>query len=49
MKDLVKLGLWSDTMKQRILVSNGSIQGIDEIPQDIKISIKLYGKYASAP
>ncbi len=36
LKDLVRLGLWNDEMKQRILASNGSIQNIEEIPQDIK-------------
>ncbi len=36
MKDLVRLGFWSDEMKQRILADNGSIQAIEEIPQEIK-------------
>lgn len=36
MSDLVKLGLWDDEMKQKILVANGSIQGISEIPDEIK-------------
>ncbi len=36
MHDLVDLGLWNDSMKQKIIMSNGSIQNIDEIPQDIK-------------
>jgi ribonucleoside-diphosphate reductase alpha chain len=36
LKDLVKLGLWSDTMKQKIIQLNGSVQNIPEIPQDIK-------------
>lgn len=36
MKDLVRLGLWDDDMKHRILASNGSIQQIEEIPPDIK-------------
>ena len=29
-------GLWTDTVKQKIKESEGSIQNIDEIPQDIK-------------
>lgn len=36
LKDLVKLGLWDNTMKNKLMASNGSIQNIDEIPQDIK-------------
>jgi ribonucleoside-diphosphate reductase alpha chain len=36
LRDLVRLGLWSDDMKQKIIVSNGSIQHIDSIPSDIK-------------
>lgn len=36
LKDLVALGLWNDTMKQRIIAANGSVQNIDEIPADLK-------------
>jgi ribonucleoside-diphosphate reductase alpha chain len=36
LKDLVKLGLWNETMKQRIINDNGSIQNIEEIPQNLK-------------
>lgn len=36
LKDLVKLGLWNDEMKNKIIANNGSIQNIDEIPQNIK-------------
>ena len=36
LKDLVKLGLWNNTMKNKIIAANGSIQQIDEIPADIK-------------
>ncbi len=36
LKDLVKLGLWNETLKNKIIASNGSIQNIDEIPQNIK-------------
>jgi ribonucleoside-diphosphate reductase alpha chain len=36
LKDLVKLGLWDINMKNKLMTSNGSIQNIDEIPQDIK-------------
>ncbi len=36
LKDLVALGLWNDRMKSKIIAANGSVQGIDEIPQNIK-------------
>ncbi len=32
LKDLVQLGLWNDTMKNKIIAANGSIQNINEIP-----------------
>ena len=36
LKDLVKLNLWNDNMKNKIIADNGSIQGIAEIPADLK-------------
>ncbi len=36
LKDLVKLGLWNESMKNQIIAANGSVQNIDEIPQDLK-------------
>jgi ribonucleoside-diphosphate reductase alpha chain len=36
LKDLIQLGLWSNTMKNKIIAANGSIQNIKEIPADIK-------------
>ena len=36
LEDLVELGLWNDGLKQDIMRANGSIQNIEEIPQDIK-------------
>jgi ribonucleoside-diphosphate reductase alpha chain len=36
LEDLVELGLWNDGVKQDIMRANGSIQGIDIIPEDIK-------------
>jgi ribonucleoside-diphosphate reductase alpha chain len=36
LKDLVKLGLWNDELKNEILRTNGSIQNIENIPQNIK-------------
>ena len=39
MRDLEKQGLWSEMMKQQIIARNGSIQGIDQIPEETQ---KLY-------
>jgi ribonucleoside-diphosphate reductase alpha chain len=36
MKDLMTLGLWSETMRQKLIAANGSVQSIPEIPQNIK-------------
>ncbi len=36
LKDLVKLGLWNDGMKNKIIAANGSVQNIEEIPQELK-------------
>ena len=36
LKDLIKLGLWNDTMKNKLIEANGSVQDIPEIPQNIK-------------
>jgi len=36
MNDLIALNLWDDSMKNRIMQANGSIQNIPEIPQNIK-------------
>ena len=38
--DLVNLGLWNDTMKNKIMAHNGSVQNIDEIPDNIKALYK---------
>lgn len=35
-KDLIELGLWSEEMKQRIILEDGSIQNIAEIPADLR-------------
>ncbi len=36
LKDLVNLGLWSNSMKDRIILANGSVQHIEEIPAPIR-------------
>jgi len=36
MSDLIELNLWDDSMKNKIMQANGSVQNIPEIPQKIK-------------
>ena len=36
LKDLIKLGIWNEAMKNQIITANGSIQNITNIPQNIK-------------
>ena len=36
LKDLIKLGLWNEDMKNMIMANNGSVQSIDSIPQKLK-------------
>lgn len=38
--DLVKLGLWNRTLKDRIIASEGSVQHIPDVPDDIKALYK---------
>jgi len=37
LKDLIKLNLWDENMKDTLMAANGSIQDIKEIPDDIKL------------
>jgi ribonucleoside-diphosphate reductase alpha chain len=36
MKDLIELGLWNETMRQKLIAANGSVQSVAEIPQNLK-------------
>jgi ribonucleoside-diphosphate reductase alpha chain len=36
LEDLVKLGLWNENLKQELMRANGSIQQIENIPEEIK-------------
>ena len=40
MKELIDLGIWNETIKNQIIVNNGSIQAIDIIPQNIRNKYK---------
>jgi ribonucleoside-diphosphate reductase alpha chain len=35
-KELIDLKLWSDDIRKKIIINNGSVQNIDEIPSDIR-------------
>jgi ribonucleoside-diphosphate reductase subunit M1 len=37
MKDLSELGLWTDSIKNRIISDNGSIQKLREVPDELKL------------
>jgi ribonucleoside-diphosphate reductase alpha chain len=35
-EDLISIGLWSDEMRRKMIINNGSIQTIEEIPSDLR-------------
>jgi len=37
LRDLTKLGLWDEDMKNRLIAGNGSVQNIAEIPENLKL------------
>jgi ribonucleoside-diphosphate reductase alpha chain len=40
LKDLVNLGLWNDGLKNKLMSTSGSVQNIDEIPDNLKALYK---------
>ncbi len=40
LRDLVKLGLWTDEMRAKLMSANGSVQNIPEIPENLKALYK---------
>ncbi|HAW53364.1 MAG TPA: ribonucleoside-diphosphate reductase subunit alpha [Flavobacteriales bacterium] len=36
LRDLTDLGLWNDELKNKLMAANGSVQGINEIPDNLK-------------
>merc|ERR1719414_1363508 len=40
LRDLSERGLWNDEMKNKIMLANGSVQNIDEIPDEVKALYK---------
>ena len=39
-KDLIELGMWSDEMKDKIILNDGSVQNITEIPETVRVRYK---------
>jgi ribonucleoside-diphosphate reductase alpha chain len=40
LKDLIRLGLWDNELREMLIASNGSVQNIDGIPDEIKAMYK---------
>ncbi len=40
MKTLINLKLWSEDMRKRLIINNGSVQSINEIPDNVKNTYK---------
>jgi ribonucleoside-diphosphate reductase subunit M1 len=40
LRDLVNLGIWNDAMKNNIIANNGSVQGLANVPDEIKALYK---------
>ncbi|MDO8366915.1 MAG: ribonucleoside-diphosphate reductase subunit alpha [Saprospiraceae bacterium] len=36
MRDLVRLGMWDEEMREAIMAANGSVQGIEDIPKEVR-------------
>ena len=49
MKDLIKLDLWNEKLKNNIVANNGSIQHLEMIPEEIRqVQNRLGDAYASS-
>jgi len=46
LRDLIKLGLWTPLMKDKLIAANGSVQNIPEIPDNIKQIYKTVWEYS---
>ena len=40
MRDLVRLGIWNEEMREAIMAANGSVEGMEDIPADIRALYK---------
>merc|ERR1719420_1906525 len=46
LRDLIKLGLWTPLMKDKLIAATGSVQNIPEIPDNIKQIYKTVWEYS---
>jgi len=40
LRDLIKLGIWTPLLKDKLIAANGSVQQLDEVPSDLKLIYK---------
>ncbi len=40
LKDLVNLGLWNEDLKNKLIAANGSVQALNEVPENLKALYK---------
>ncbi len=40
LRDLVRLGLWNDEMREAIMAANGSVQGMEDVPVEVRALYK---------
>ena len=40
MRDLVRLGLWNEEMREAVMAANGSVEGMEDIPAEIRALYK---------
>merc|ERR1719495_184206 len=40
LKDLIQLGVWTPLLKDKLIAANGSVQGLHEVPDDLKAIYK---------
>eukprot|EP00497_Spongosphaera_streptacantha_P004351 TRINITY_DN51_c0_g1_i9.p1 TRINITY_DN51_c0_g1~~TRINITY_DN51_c0_g1_i9.p1 ORF type:complete len:663 (-),score=154.04 TRINITY_DN51_c0_g1_i9:77-1810(-) len=45
LRDLIKLGIWTPLMKDKIIAANGSVQNIPDIPDDLKQIYRTVWEY----
>merc|ERR1719480_566336 len=40
LRDLIRLGIWTPLLKDKLIAANGSVQGLHEVPDDLKAIYK---------
>lgn len=46
LRDLIRLGVWSPLLKDKLIAANGSVQNIPEVPESIKKVYKTVWEYS---